>query len=312
MLVSAVAPLVVAHVSDLHPTGVARFRPADLVTKRGLGWLSLALVRRRRHRFDRLVRVMDDLHRDPPDHLVVGGDMVNLGVPEEFAASRELLGRSGLPPERISAVPGNHDRYTSDAYRRKLFEVYFGAFARSVAPFPDDLFPFLQSRPGLTVIGLCSGWPASPIQARGTLGARQLERLAELLRHPAARPPLLVAIHHPPIPYEDPLRQWLNGLHDGRALLEILAGTGAVILHGHRHLSLHWEVETPRGPLRILGVPSASDRGGGSPRTAGYHRYRFGPDGFAGGERRIWNPVRGAFDIRELPAAERVRLEDLR
>lgn len=308
----AAAPVVVAHISDLHPTGVARFRLGDLASKRGLGWLSLALLRGRRHRYGLLERVMDDLREDPPDHLVVGGDLVNLGVPEEFAASRRLLGRSGLPPERISAVPGNHDRYTTDAHRRKLFEVYFGAFARSEAPFPDDLFPFLQCRPGLTVLGLCSGWPASPIQARGTVGARQLGRLADLLRHPAARPPLLVAIHHPPIPYENPFEQWLNGLHDGRALLDLLAGSGATILHGHRHLSLHWEVETSRGPLRVLGVPSASDRGGPSPRTAGYHRYRFGPDGFAGGERRIWNPAREAFDVRDLPAAERVRLEDLR
>ena len=308
---SEVVPVVVAHVTDLHPTGIARFRPTDLLTKRALGWLNLAVLRRKRHPYELLLRAMDDLRGEPPDQLVVGGDLVNLGLPEEFAASREVLGRSGLPAERISAVPGNHDRYTSDAHRRRLFEVYFGVFARSAAPYADDLFPFLQPRPGLTVLGLCSGWPASSIQARGTLGARQLDRLAELLRHPLCRPPLVVAVHHPPVPYAEPLQQWLNGLHDWRSLLELLAGTGAVVLHGHRHLSLHWEVETRRGPLRVLGAPSVSDHGGRSSRTAGYQRYRFGPDGFLGGERRIWNAGREAFEVRELPAAERVRLEEL-
>jgi 3',5'-cyclic AMP phosphodiesterase CpdA len=306
------SPTTIAHVTDLHPTGVVRFRPADLLGKRALGWVNLALRRNRRHPFALLERTVEDLRRDPPGHLLVGGDMVNLGLPEEFEASRRLLEATGLPAGSISAVPGNHDRYTSDAYRRRLFESYFGAYATSVVPFQDGPFPFLQPRAGFTVLGLCSGWPASPIQARGTIGDRQLARLEVLLRHRDARPPLLVLVHHPPLPYPRPLDQWLNGLHDWQELLRLLEGTGATVLHGHRHLALHVVVETRRGPLRVLGAPSASDRGGGSPRTRGYQRYRFGPDGFAGGERRIWNEARGAFEAQDLPAPVTVRREEIR
>ncbi|MBI5485705.1 MAG: metallophosphoesterase [Deltaproteobacteria bacterium] len=302
---------VVAHISDLHPTGVARPTPWDLLGKRALGWANLAFLRRHRHPFALLERTVADLRGEPPDHLLLGGDVANLGLPAEFAASRAVLAASGLPPERISAVPGNHDRYTADVERRRLFETYFGVFAASEAPFGDGLFPFLQPRDGFTVLGLCSGWPASPIQARGTIGDRQLVRLRELLAHPRARPPLLVVLHHPPLPYESALEQWLNGLHDWRELLGLLAGTGATVLHGHRHLSLHALVETDRGPLRVLGVPSTSDRGGRNERSGGYHRYRIGPDGFAGGERRIWNDARGAFDVRDLPAPVRVTLKEV-
>ena len=304
-------PVVIAHVTDLHPTGIARPRPWNLLGKRAIGWLNLALLRNRRHPFTLLERTVEDLRRDPPDHLLVGGDLVNLGLPEEFAASRALISASGLPPESISAVPGNHDRYTSDAFRRRLFETYFGAFATSEARFEDGLYPFLRPRHGFTVLGLCSGWPASPIQARGTIGEKQLRRLETLLRHADARPPLLVLVHHPPLPYPSALDQWLNGLHDWRELLALLAGTGATVLHGHRHLSLHSVAETRRGPVRVIGAPSASDRGGKSVRTRGYQRYRFGPQGFLGGERRIWNDDRGAFETLDLPAAETVRLEDI-
>ena len=302
---------VVAHISDLHPTGVVRPAPWDLLGKRALGWANLALLRRHRHPFALLERTMEDLRREPPDHLLIGGDVANLCLPAEFAASRAVLAAAGLPAERISAVPGNHDRYTADAARRRLFETYFGAFAGGEVPFDDGLFPFLQPRDGVTILGLCSGWPASPIQARGTIGARQLDRLRALLDHPLARPPLLVLLHHPPLPYDRPLEQWLNGLHDWRELLDLLGGTGATLLHGHRHLSLHTLVETPRGPLRVIGVPSTSDRGGRNDRAGGYHRYRFGPEGFLGGERRIWSDARGAFVARELPAPASVRLEGL-
>ena len=302
----------IAHVTDLHPTGVLHLRPWDLVGKRALGWVNLTLRRNRRHPFALLERTIEDLRRDPPDHLLVGGDLVNLGLPQEFEASRRLLAATGLPAEAISAVPGNHDRYTSDSYRRRLFESYFGAYATSTVPFEDGPFPFLQPRRGFCVLGLCSGWPASPIQARGTIGARQLGRLELLLRHRDARPPLLVLVHHPPLPYPNPLDQWLNGLHDGKELLRLLEGTGATVLHGHRHLALHVVVETRRGPLRVIGAPSASDRGGGSERTRGYQRYRFGPDGFLGGERRIWNETRGAFEAQDLPAPESVRGEEIR
>jgi len=304
----------VAHVSDLHRTGILRPSLGWLSGKRPLGLLSLWLRRNRRHPFERLERVFEDLRRDPPDHLLVGGDLVNLAMPEEFAASRELLARTGLPAERISVVPGNHDRYTHGAYEARWFETYFSAFATSVAPFPDDLFPYLQVRPGLAVLGICSGWPASPIQARGTIGEKQLRRIEVLLGHPAARGPLVALVHHPPLPYPNPVEQWLNGLHDFRELLALFGGTGATLVHGHRHVALHAIVETPHGAVRVIGVASASDAGGGRrpERTRGYQRYRFGPDGFEEGERRIWSPDRGAFDVAPLPAPDRVRLEDLR
>ena len=108
----------VAHVSDLHPTGIARPTPWTLLGKRALGYAHLVLRRNRRHPFALLQRTAEDLRDDPPDHLLVGGDVVNLGLPEEFAAVRRLLGDTGLPAEAISAVPGNHDRYTSDSLRR--------------------------------------------------------------------------------------------------------------------------------------------------------------------------------------------------
>ncbi|MDI7268756.1 MAG: metallophosphoesterase [Myxococcota bacterium] len=304
--------LVVAHISDLHPTGILRPSLALLAGKRPLGLLSLLLRRNRRHPRHILDRVIDDVRDDRPDHLLVGGDMVNLALPAEFAVARTLMARTGLPQSAISVVPGNHDRYIGGAYRARLFERYFGVFTSSVAPFPDEAFPFLQVRDGLAVLGVCSGWPASPIQARGTIGERHLRRIEVLLGHPAARGPLAVLVHHPPLPYPNPVEQWLNGLHDHKALLGLLGGTGAVVLHGHRHLALHSIVETARGPVRVIGVPSASDRGGRSERTRGYHRYRFGPAGFEGGERRVWNEVRSAFDVLPLPEPETVRWEDLR
>ena len=38
-------------------------------------------------------------------------------------------------PERVTVVPGNHDRYTTGSVRRRHFEEWFGVFAPA-GPYP--------------------------------------------------------------------------------------------------------------------------------------------------------------------------------
>ncbi|HUB06550.1 MAG TPA: metallophosphoesterase, partial [Myxococcales bacterium] len=64
-------------------------------------------------------------------HLLVSGDLTALALPEEFEAAWDAL--SGWK-DRMTIVPGNHDRYTPAAARERAFENAFGAALHSALP----------------------------------------------------------------------------------------------------------------------------------------------------------------------------------
>ena len=103
-----------AHLSDLHVTPVRGRRPAAFLNKRMLGALSWAVRRRWEYRPDVLAALLDDLHAHAPDHVVITGDLTNLGLADEYADALTWLERLG-GPRRVSLIPGNHDIYTSES-----------------------------------------------------------------------------------------------------------------------------------------------------------------------------------------------------
>ena len=51
-----------------------------------------------------------------------------------------------------------------------------------------------------------------------------------------------------------------------------------LVLHGHNHVgSVAW-LQGPRGPVPVIGAPSASAKGGAMTHKAGYHLYGIGRD----------------------------------
>ena len=57
-----------------------------------------------------LDRLVDDLRAQKPDHIAVTGDLTNIAMREEFENARLWLEELG-PPDRVTAIPGNHDAY---------------------------------------------------------------------------------------------------------------------------------------------------------------------------------------------------------
>jgi len=51
-----------------------------------------------------------------------------------------------------------------------------------------------------------------------------------------------------------------------------------LVLHGHNHVGSLAHIDGPRGPVPIIGAPSASARGGTLTHTAGYHLFTIGHD----------------------------------
>lgn len=267
----------IAFLTDLHlplPAGgpaallrlPATFGPRAFANKRASGLLSWALRRSRRHRHEVLDAVLADIARDPPDLILVGGDLCNLALPEEFEAARELLERlDGIAPVRL--VPGNHDAYVPGALE---------TYGRLWAPWTEgrvvrDDWPWLCDLPqyGVAVIGLSTAVPRPWGDAGGEIGEAQLRRLEEALAAFAGERLRVVLLHHPPHERTSAHKR----LADRRALLDLLARRGAeLVLCGHLHRLETDGLPGPDGPVPLLQGPSASQLD--ERRPGGYLRLR--------------------------------------
>ena len=99
-----------AHLSDPHLSPMPRPRLVELMGKRAVGYFNWRSNRGAHHSPDFLSALVADLKHRGFDHLAVTGDLVNLGLPDEYALARRFLESLG-PGDRVSMVPGNHDAY---------------------------------------------------------------------------------------------------------------------------------------------------------------------------------------------------------
>ncbi len=166
----------------------------------------------------------------PPDWLLISGDLCQDESLGGYVRLRELLEEWGVP---VALLPGNHDHPL-------LLRAALGRWA-SVAPsmVPLGAWQLLllkSHRPGSV-----GGW----------IDAAQLAWLQHQLE--AARRPVLVALHHPPLPIGnadlDPI-----ALQQPERLMDVLQSAPWVrgVVFGHVHQ--HWQGKA--GVLPLWACPS--------------------------------------------------------
>jgi 3',5'-cyclic AMP phosphodiesterase CpdA len=253
-----------------------RARRRDLMGKRVLGYVNWHRGRKLVHRRDILEVLTRDLIERQPDHIAVTGDLVNIGLPEEFLLASDWLHELG-PADRVTAIPGNHDAYVRlhPDHGTRHWAEYMQANAAGDAlfPTPPSGFPFVRRFGDVAILALSSAIPTLPFIAAGRLGSAQRAlietALDELHRQGLFR---VVLIHHPPLPGQ---AGWRRGLRDASPFTRILRERGAeLVLHGHDHQQTVHEIGTATGPALVVGVPSASEAVAGSIPAARYNEYR--------------------------------------
>ncbi len=264
-----------AHLSDIHLSPMPRAKRRDLIGKRMLGYVNWHRGRKLVHRREILDLITRDIIERKPDHIAVTGDLVNLGLPEEFLRAADWLHHLG-PPDRVTAIPGNHDAYVrlhpeSGTGRWQPY-MQANAAGELLMPTPPTLFPFVRRFGDIALVGLSSAIPTMPFIAAGKIGSVQRELLAEALvrleREGLFR---VVLIHHPPLRGQ---AGWHRGLRDAGRFSRVLKRHGAeLVLHGHNHEQTVLELPTVSGTAIVVGVPSASEAVEGRIPAARYNEY---------------------------------------
>lgn len=261
---------VIAHLSDPHLGPLPSFSPLDLMSKRGLGAINYFRRRRRWHDMGVLNQLVEDVVDEAPDAVAVTGDLTNLGLEGEFLPAALFLGRLG-PPEKVAAIPGNHDAYVRNVAGAPAR--VWGAHMSS-----DDGrvgFPYVRRHGQVALIGLSSAVPTAPLAATGEVGAVQRDALGPMLKGLKQDGFFrMVLVHHPVAEDGTP---WLRRLRDAAALREIIEREGAeLVLHGHNHEPARAAIPGPSGDVPVVAVPSCSTGLLSHEPLAAYNLYRVG------------------------------------
>jgi 3',5'-cyclic AMP phosphodiesterase CpdA len=203
----------------------------------------------------KLTRSLDAARRIGANHVVLSGDLTEIGSPGEYETLAEILHDSGIAPERMTLVPGNHDMYSSESAWRWAMSGPLAAFARTSA-----------SEPGKTVdIGAATLLPLDatfhqPVTrsagciTRAALGAVEARASDKAFAHR----PLVAIQHHPPFVRKTQAWDWIDGLIGARSLMSLLETFRHLfVLHGHLHAMVNRALGC--GVARILGATAVVD-----------------------------------------------------
>ncbi len=257
-------PAVVAHLSDLHvlaPTRRYDVRTHFVSAGRPLD----AFARRTKVR--RALEAAAAVTATPrAGHVVISGDLTEMGTGAEFEALAELFDAAKLDPAKVTLVPGNHDAYTSpDAFRRAL-EGPLAAYRANAAEGPGKVVDLGHAY----ILPLDVTFAQPVTRSAGAITSSALHALGKRLADPAfARRPVVMVQHHPPFRHASRLWHWIDGLAGAASLVDLLSQHPHVqLLHGHLHKIL--DRMNAFGRPRVFGASAVVDDDLDRPRVRMY------------------------------------------
>lgn len=240
------------HLSDLHYNAYP-LHWSEWNFKRGLGAANLFLKRAKQHPLSRNRNLVEKVSTMDWDHLVISGDLTQLGLEQEFEEARRELEPLLQEKDRVSIVPGNHDRYVQNPEGKNSFDQYFREF------FGEHEIHHRDLPCGWKLIGWDSCHPAPWYSASGTVKQTTLEQSETLIKESDPETPFLLVNHYPisfPNSWDPDPHHELSNLE---AVREWVLGHPQIRLYLHGHIHRNWILNSPReDDTELVSVNSAA------------------------------------------------------
>lgn len=232
----------IAQISDLHFSHVS-FSPFQFFSKRWLGNLN-ALFLRKHLRFQDRLNVLPSFFKElGVDHILICGDLSTTSHKKEFAKAAGLVREFEQKGMNVFSVPGNHDQYTTQAYKDMTFYDYFGS---------DKL-----KENGVSSEELGNGWwlvridtaiATSWVSSRGLFSLETESNLEELLSSLPSNAKVILMNHYPFFQHDSPRKT----LERGRELQALIQSFPKVKLYLHGHTHRHCIADLRNSELPII------------------------------------------------------------
>ena len=228
---------------------------------------------------ERIARLLEDVDAQQVDHALCTGDLTGVSTSKEYAEVAGLFGARLQQPEKLTVIPGNHDRYVTGA--EGLFDQHFAKVSEGAK------FPFVKHLPsGVTIVAIDVARPTSIVDSSGLCGETQRKALEGILTDTSLKDRFVVmAQHYGLLRAEGQRDTRSHGLRDDLEVIALVERKDTfvdLVVHGHMHRP--YIVKT--GQRTAICAGSATDLH----RKCGYHVYEIDPAAHrVKVQRREWN-----------------------
>ena len=245
----------IVHISDLHfhsyPQKLSEFN-----AKRILGATNLLIWRAREFPLKRAKLLVEIIQKMEWDHLVISGDITQLSLEKEFSLAREILDPLLIKSERVTVIPGNHDRYINQHDGTDLFTKYFGEF------FGKNEIHVSKINQKWVLVGWDSAHPNDLRTAAGTVKNITIQATEKLLQNFPDQTNFIVVNHYPLTFPEDWKFDRSHELYNLVPVRNWILQNSQIRLYLHGHIHLNWFHRLPRDSapelLLVNSAPSCS------------------------------------------------------
>ena len=261
----------IAHLSDVH-TLDPHHRRSSARYRFATKFVSLGRPVDPRARAKKLLRGLEAAKKSGADHVVISGDLTEMGDASEFEHFANLLEDARMTEDSVTLVPGNHDAYTTAAAWRRALE---GPLRRYAAASAGEAGKVVV-RGSVAMLPIDTSFFQSMVRSGGSFTNDAARAVQARIDDPALRDKSIVLVmHHPPFEgRKNALTEWVVGLSGHTYLLDMLrANPRLQLLHGHLHRVVDRIVDLGRGVAgraRIFGAPAVVDDEEGRPRVRLY------------------------------------------
>ena len=242
----------IVHISDLHFHSYPQ-KFSEFNAKRILGATNLLIRRAREFPLKRAKLLVEIIQKMEWDHLVISGDITQLSLEKEFSLAREILDPLLIKSERVTVIPGNHDRYINQHDGTDLFTKYFGEF------FGKNEIHVSEINQKWILVGWDSAHPNDLRTAAGTVKNITIQATEKLLQNFPDQTNFIVVNHYPLTFPEDWKFDRSHELYNLVPVRNWILQNPQIRLYLHGHIHLNWVHRLPRDSApELLLVNSAA------------------------------------------------------